>query len=214
MLVSVSQAAYLVRRDQRAVRYAIAKGRLRAQVGEDGYTRLDTEDLGRVRGWTVDPDRLAEVAAEDGRTARSLSARLAALERRIAQLERIIRETARSDGQEGASDDRGATLTPVSASNGVATVSARYRAIPARRAGLPPLPDGLVSVASFAEAHGIPPQTWRKALQVGRLPTVEGEWRVGRALTRHALDADGRATFYRLWGDRPTFRRCSDCPHA
>lgn len=213
MLVSVSQAAYLVRRDQRAVRYRIARGHLRAEAGEDGYTRLDTEALGRVRGWTVDLDRLAEVMAEDGRTARSLAARLAAVERRIAQLERVIS----GDASMSAQDERQTAWRPATAMVTLARPDSSLSAsgdVLARAGHLPPLPDSLVSVASFAEAHGIPPQTWRKAMDVGRLPTVEGEWRVVRSLTRHALDAEGRRVFFALWGHRADFRKCPDCPHS
>lgn len=76
------------------------------------------------------------------------------------------------------------------------------------------LPDGLVSAASFADLHRIPQSTMKKAMQSGRLPARAGRWKSGRAWVAHALDADGRAAFYALWGGSPGFARCAECPHT
>lgn len=231
--VSVAEAAQLVGRHERIIRGRIKRGDFpSAHKDARGAWRLDADDLERIVTWRIDRERLATLESGQRRTPGGLVARVELLERQLRDLAARVRllEGSVSDAprpasydlpnatppdvhQAGASD-LPATLTPFQPSNGVATVSDAHRAISARRAGLPPLPDGLVSAESFANAHGIPRETWQKARQVGRLRTVEGEWRVGRALTRHALDAEGRRVFFSLWGERPDFRRCSDCPHA
>lgn len=75
------------------------------------------------------------------------------------------------------------------------------------------LPSGLVSWRSFADLHGMAQTTVHKAIGHGRLPIVRGQWRVGKALVKEALDAPGRALFYTLWHQNPHFQACPDCPH-
>lgn len=135
----------------------------------------------------------------------------------------------RSDEQEAALQEVGAMVTPVNASRpssgrtwgadddvSQGTVTPTYqprRAAPTLRLSSS-LPDGLVSWRAFAKAHRLPETTVSKALDAGRLPSVAGKWKDGRAYVLRALDADGRRAFYALWGDRPDFARCAGCPHA
>lgn len=86
------------------------------------------------------------------------------------------------------------------------------RAVPTMRLSSA-LPDGLVSWRAFAKLHHMPETTVQKAIDGGRLPAMQGSWKAGRVIVRHALDADGRRAFYALWGDRPDFERCAECPH-
>lgn len=209
-LVTANQAAFLVRLNERAIRYRIRSGALTAQTGEDGHARLDVEDLASVPGWRVDMDRLAEIQEQDARSAQSLSERLRVLERRVATLERILSKTSLSEGQQHSLEGVGAIPGYPDAPRAASAFSARYRAIEAKGT----LPDDLVIAAHFVESHGIPRMTWMGAMRTGRLPTRENEWKVGRSLVRHALDAEGRATVYQLWADRPDFVRCAQCPHA
>ena len=85
--ITIAQAAYLVRRNERAVRWHVGKGHLTPHIGADGHMRLDVEALAGVRGWRVDPARLAELRAADGRTAEALDSRICALEARVRDLE-------------------------------------------------------------------------------------------------------------------------------
>jgi hypothetical protein len=75
------------------------------------------------------------------------------------------------------------------------------------------LPDGLVSLESFAREHHIARQTAMKGVSSGRLAVITGEWTVYRGHAKYALDAAGRAQFVRLWGDRPGWHPCPHCPH-
>jgi hypothetical protein len=76
------------------------------------------------------------------------------------------------------------------------------------------LSPGLVSLESFALAHGVARQTAIKGIQSGRLITASGgPWKNGRAWVTYALDADGRRQFYTLWASLPSFHRCEACPH-
>lgn len=75
------------------------------------------------------------------------------------------------------------------------------------------LPDGLVIATAFAAQHGVPVTTAKKAMELGRLRSVQGKWKVGRNFATWALDAEGRAAFYALYGDREDFQRCAECPH-
>lgn len=76
------------------------------------------------------------------------------------------------------------------------------------------LPGGLVSWRSFSNLHGISEGTAKKAISSGRLSIVEGEWRVGKALIKGALDAQGRSRFYGLYNTNPHWKDCTDCPHG
>ncbi len=75
------------------------------------------------------------------------------------------------------------------------------------------LPDGLISWWSFADVHHIAHSTISKAVKTGRLASVRGEWRAGRALVKEALDAPGRRQFWELYHSNPHFQACPDCPH-
>jgi excisionase family DNA binding protein len=75
------------------------------------------------------------------------------------------------------------------------------------------LPGDLVVSSLFATVHGIAPTTVHKAIDSGRLAAVAGNWIVGRATVKHALDAAGRAQFFTLYRENSHFQHCQDCPH-
>ncbi len=75
------------------------------------------------------------------------------------------------------------------------------------------LPGGLVALQSFFKLHTMPESTVRRAVAAGRLPTIEGDWKIGHARVKQALDAGGRAAFYRLYAHHPSFTPCEQCPH-
>ncbi len=75
------------------------------------------------------------------------------------------------------------------------------------------LPDGLLSWRAFATLHAIPTSTVQKARDDGRLPVIAGKWKQGRNYIEGTLDAAGQHQFVRLWGHRPDFAACPDCPH-
>jgi hypothetical protein len=76
------------------------------------------------------------------------------------------------------------------------------------------LPDGLIPWREFAELHGISTSTVKDAIERGKLPIVQGNWKVERFYIKGALDAEGRRQFFRLWGHRPDYRPCIECPHT
>lgn len=249
--VTAAQAAWLVDRQERQVRWRIKERKDLPAIKDGKSWAIDVDDLARIPGWRINRERLAELQAADAMTAASMAARLAELERSVRELRgRLARleaqsglsSTIASDGAHTATpDDRQTALSgiggigtptrpdsPLSAFGdilpdiGVSRATERpyapyqpyqtRRAVPTMRLNST-LPDGLVSVASFAELHGIPAQTWRGAIASGRLRASVGSWKQGRALVKHALDADGRAAFFALWGDREDFQRCAECPH-
>jgi hypothetical protein len=126
--VTAAQAAALVGRHERIIRWHIGRGDLPAQKQGNAW-RIDTDDLARIPGWHVDAARLADVQAHDERTATALSARIEALERQVRDLTTRLRAlemaktgatsayapVARSEGQEGglpASPSSDTSVTP------------------------------------------------------------------------------------------------------
>jgi transposase-like protein len=76
------------------------------------------------------------------------------------------------------------------------------------------LPDGLVSVEAFANRHGWPLQTIKKAITDGRLEETRGEWKMKRAIVKHALNLDQQIAMLALYRTHPRFQECDDltCP--
>jgi len=57
------------------------------------------------------------------------------------------------------------------------------------------------------------PSTVKRAIDGGRLPILEGEWKVGRVIVRGVLDRQGQAQFHELYHAAAGFKVCPDCPH-
>jgi excisionase family DNA binding protein len=76
------------------------------------------------------------------------------------------------------------------------------------------LPGDLVAASIFGTQHGIAPTTIHKAIDSGRLAAIPGQWILGKATVKHALDAAGRAQFVTLYRDNPHFQHCETlaCP--
>jgi len=83
--VTAAQAAWLVDRHERMIRWHIERGDL-AAVKEGRAWRTDVDALAGIPGWRVNRERLAELQAADAQTAASIAARLAELERQIRDL--------------------------------------------------------------------------------------------------------------------------------
>lgn len=88
-----------------------------------------------------------------------------------------------------------------------------HRATPARSDEVIYLTPELVAWRKFARLHGIAETTVDKAIKSGRLPTVAGEWHIGRTIYREGLDAAGRHAFYEQYHTNERFTPCPDCPH-
>lgn len=108
--VTAAQAAFLVDRHERIIRWHLQRGDFPSAVKEGNTWRIDTSELERIAGWRVDPRRLAELQAEEAQTAASMAARLEAMEARIRALEARLRAVesgnsavTRSEGQESLS---------------------------------------------------------------------------------------------------------------
>jgi hypothetical protein len=77
------------------------------------------------------------------------------------------------------------------------------------------LPEGYVSWRQFANQHGIPESTIAHAIARGRLRVIKGMWKapdINHPITA-VLNQEGQRRFYQLYGSRPDFRPCTDCPH-
>lgn len=219
-LVSAAQAAWLVRKNERAVRWRIAQGALPATHGDDGHMRVALDDLERIPGWRVDPARLDELTRRDPDVAATLEERIATLEARIRALEQANARVAPPQGRQVALPALDVSSHYPLAANGpdepvsAPSVFPRLRAPVQTVALSSELPDGWVPWRAFATTHDIAAQTVKNAIDDGRLPVRRGRWKVGRVYVEGALDAQGQATFFRLWGGRTDFMRCSDCPHT
>jgi hypothetical protein len=79
-----------------------------------------------------------------------------------------------------------------------------------------PLPRHLVSLFTFASRHNMPEQRvlTHVTMDIPLLKAVHGEWTNtdGTAITL-ALDSAGRAAFYQLYHEMPSFVACDQCPH-
>lgn len=133
-LVTVAQAAWLVRRDQRAVRYHIAQQHLAPIVGDDGHMRLDLEAIAAVVGWRIDPARLAELRAEASASPTTLAAQVEhltaliraeriqrrELEGRVLELTALVQTLTRDDTAEASPDGQQAAWEYQSVGEGAA----------------------------------------------------------------------------------------------
>jgi hypothetical protein len=95
MRVKLSEAAWLVHRHERIVRWHIlppptGRGDLPARK-VDSVWQIDTDDLERVPGWHVDPQRLQQLVQRDAQTAEQLSAKVARLEAELQTLRARVR---------------------------------------------------------------------------------------------------------------------------
>lgn len=98
MRVSVAQAAWLIGRSEKTVRLKIGSGELpatptgpRSEQGKTGpsFYLIETDDLAKLPGVTLNPERLAEIAKKQGESPPhdSLVARLEAVESVFEELE-------------------------------------------------------------------------------------------------------------------------------
>ena len=226
MKINAASAAILTGVSERTIRRMITDRRLRASEAPGPRRRdaakgigpaqwmIDTDDL-IAAGLGIDMERMAMIEAQEKRSPGGILARLdrleseiRALHTRLASVERAIRAVTRQDGQETALPDETVQHTayppeyrPVSPRQNVVT--------PPERAGRG-LPDGLVSLNSFAIRHGVGDSTAKGAARDGRLPTVRGSWRVGAALVQYALDRDGQRRFIALFSSLSGYRQCGD----
>lgn len=92
ILVSASEAAALVGRHERQVRWHITEKRdLPARRGDRGQWRINTDDLTRVPGWMVDRELLAKLEGRERRGYSGLVARTEAMEAHLRALETQLR---------------------------------------------------------------------------------------------------------------------------
>lgn len=90
-LISITDAARLVRKAESTLARDIEKGSLKKTVLQDGDIRLDTNELARIYGQLLEPQPAAKAAsAKPVKRASNDKARIALLADRIRSLERII----------------------------------------------------------------------------------------------------------------------------
>ena len=88
ILVSAAQAARLVDRHERIVRWHRERGDFpNARKGPRGAWLIDTDDLASIAGWTIDREELAKLELRQRRGHSGLVARVEALEARMRSLE-------------------------------------------------------------------------------------------------------------------------------
>jgi hypothetical protein len=230
--VSAAQAAFLVRRHERIVRGRIADGSLSARK-EGNRWLIDVDNLDAVRGWKVDRARLAELQAQGERSVSAILARLDTFERelrdlrlrikaledlahldplaRIERAERIERGESGADGLGVSSGRYDATMRGPSES--LNSTSGEGSTAGGGAAPGDDLPDGMMGATAFAVAHNVSASTVSVAMTTDKLPYREGNWKVrGRGRITRAIPREGHAAAIALWGQRPAFRHCPDCP--
>jgi hypothetical protein len=82
MLVTAAQAGELVGRHERIARLHIANKSLPAQKKGNSW-QIDTDDLDRIPGWSVNREKLALLEILVGRTSEGILARIERLERDV-----------------------------------------------------------------------------------------------------------------------------------
>ena len=125
--VTAAQAAWLTGHGERMVRWHIQTRKDLPAVKVGRSWAIDVDALEAIPGWRVNRERLAEMEAADARSAASMVARIAELERqmrdlraRLARLEAsasVALQTSRSEGQQMAWGDVGAMPTSLEGGN-------------------------------------------------------------------------------------------------
>lgn len=177
--VTAEQAGWLTRHSERMVRWHIQTRQDLPATKAGRSWRIDVDALAALPGWRVDPARLAELEATEARTAASMAARLAELERqmrdvraRLARLEASSPQTTRSDGQQTASDGAGAMVSypdGIEASGGPYSAPGGYRGprtvtLADRGPGAPLRFRTKTDAARWLSRHGVnelTPKSWR-----------------------------------------------------
>jgi excisionase family DNA binding protein len=196
--LTVKEVATRLGKDERTIRRWIDAGTLAAQPGVNGRLLIDEEDVERLE---EDLLPLANQSAQQAKIPNleerlhSVEDELAQLRARVAQFELLIKPPQVVEG----------SMTP---------------RLPARNTthhNTPQssdMPAGLVGWREFCKhIHGVSESTVHKAIQAEKIPVVDGNWTVGKAPVRQALDVVGQAIFYMLYKDNPNFTRCDHCPH-
>ena len=75
------------------------------------------------------------------------------------------------------------------------------------------LPKTLASRSAFAALHHVPDSVVARACNSGKIAAAKGKWLYQSRVIYQALDARGRADFYRQLYTRPDFIPCKQCPH-
>lgn len=89
-LVSIADAAKLVRKAEATLARDIEKGSLKKTVLQDGDIRVDTNELARTYGQLHEPQPAVKATAKPAKRAPNDKAKIALLAERIRSLERII----------------------------------------------------------------------------------------------------------------------------
>jgi excisionase family DNA binding protein len=126
-----------------------------------------------------------------GQDQTAMESRLAALEERVRQLEALVQHL--SPKQDVSKPRHGARGQE-------------------RTTG--PLPKQFVPLLAFAGHHNVPETRVQTHMEMGLLPVKRGEWiDADGAKVTLALDAKGRAAFYRVYHGVSPFAECKHCPH-
>lgn len=237
--VKLPEAAQLVGRHERIVRWHLGRGDFPGAVKQGRAWRIDIDDLERIPGWTVDRGRLAELEAQEGRTPGGILARLASIERELDAMKtrlRLVESQVRQGRAADALPDAlgwptgGASASPYRLSYPQAdAVESRHTA---PHAGIltasPPrpvssigaggvLPPDYVTITAYSNLHGLSDSHPKDLMKAGRIPNAPGgPWRVpnerGALVSRAswALDAEGRRIFHEVFPDRAS-PNCEEC---
>ena len=214
--VTAGEAAWLVDRHERIVRWHIKKrGDLSGHKAGNSY-QIDVDDLANIPGWSVNRQRLAELQQRDARTAESMAARLEALEREVATLRRRIATLEAQNSHQTRSEPNLteqadtdvplATYTPVSRPSVpyVAPVSFTMRHRPQGDAVFRTRADG----ARWLDVHGVAKNTvqgWKQDMDDRGLPLEPS------AYLRYAIERKQRTVERgEAWRVPWQLRQCAD----
>jgi putative SOS response-associated peptidase YedK len=84
----------------------------------------------------------------------------------------------------------------------------------AKKARVKKLPQGLVPLTVFRQAHGISEKAVDYARDKKRFTVERGKWMQDGKVIMIALSRQGQHEFIELFRERPEFQRCNECPHA
>jgi hypothetical protein len=203
MKMTLSQMAAKVGKSERTVlrwiNGEVEKVRLAARDLGNGMYEVDALDLQRLSKHEFSTSALDALE----RIEENQRAIITRLERIEAQLEN--RSTARH------SERQIARAGPEQASS-TEKPEPKPRPTPAS-GGSSEMPAHLVGWRKFARDHNIGESTVQKAIEAGRLTIIEGEWKVEKAIIKGALDAAGRAQFYKRFRANEHWQGCLECPH-
>lgn len=188
--MNVMQAAQYIGVSDKTIRRAIHAGKLPARYPQKNLAEIEVSDL---EAWYA-AATIRPIADETQMRLIALEQKAVSQAQRIQELEQLV-DTLLQSVQSLPSGNKKQHLPKL------------------RTTGS--LPAHLVSLTAFADLHGISQNTALTGVKIHLLQAQRGDWREKDGTpVALALDAKGRAAFYRSYNSTATFTACKQCPHV